>query len=149
MFKFLFFSFVALPVLAQAKINSEQCADVGRTLEFSTLSSFTRDLNIDRSTILEHKTEVKVLAVYPVTDILAKQLAEDAYKKAMAQENSIVLSREQYYSIYHDDNVESISAKYTFINREGKKNVFIALGYINDNECSVDYGGYLTLSREF
>lgn len=81
MFKFLFFSFVALPVLAQAKINSEQCADVGRTLEFSTLSSFTRDLNIDRSTILEHKTEVKVLGVYPVTDILAKQLAEDAYKK--------------------------------------------------------------------
>ncbi|MEL2243480.1 Shiga toxin A subunit [Leclercia adecarboxylata] len=149
MFKYLCFSFVMLPVLAQAKIGSEQCADVGRAIELATLSSFTDDLKIDRSTILEHKTEVKLLGVFPVSDILAKQLAEDAYKKAMAQKNSIVLSREQYYSIYHDDNVKSISAKYTFTNHDGKKNVFIALGYINDNECSVDYGGYLTLAREF
>lgn len=149
MFKSIIYFFALFPLVSLATGNNEQCADVGRYLQSVTLSSFIQDAKINRETILEQKTKVKVLGVNPVTDVLAKQLADKAWQKANAAKGGSTLSKRQYYSIFHDDNVKSIAAEYTFMNNEGKKSVVISLGYMNDNECSVDYGGYLTLAREF
>lgn len=149
MFKSLICLFALFPIVSQAATKDEQCADVGRYLESATLSSYIQDTKIERDTILEHKTIVEVLGVNPVSEVLAKQLADQAWQKANTIKGGSVLSKRQYYSIFHDNNVKSIAAKYTFINKEGKRIVVIALGYLNDNECSVDYGGYLTLAREF
>ncbi|MCT9843855.1 Shiga toxin A subunit [Leclercia adecarboxylata ATCC 23216 = NBRC 102595] len=149
MFKSLVFLYALFPAVSLAAIKDEQCADVGRYLQSVTLSSFVQDTMINRATILEQKTKVEILGVNPVSDVLANQLADKAWQKASAVKGGSALSKRQYYSIFHDDNVKSIAAKYTFINKEGKKSVVISLGYMNDNECSVDYGGYLTLAREF
>lgn len=149
MFKSLIYLFAMFPVVSQAATMDEQCADVGRYLQSVTLSSFLQDANINRATILEQKTDVEVLGINPVSDILAKQLADKAWQKANTMKGGSVPSKGLYYSLFHDDHVKSIAAKYTFFNKEGKKSVVISLGYLNDNECSVDYGGYLTLAREF
>ncbi len=44
---------------------------------------------------------------------------------------------------------QPLTAKYTYFNQEGKKDVFIASGLINKDECSIRFNGYLTLAREF
>lgn len=149
MIKYLISAVTLLPLVSWAAIPDERCADVGRYLQSITLSSFIQDAKISRTTVLEKKTRVEVLGVYPVSDVLANQLGEETWQKANSVKGASALSKRDYYSIYHDDNVKSIAAKYTFINKEGKKSVVISLGYLNDNECSVDYGGYLTLAREF
>lgn len=149
MIRYIISMFSLLPLISWASIQDERCADVGRYLQSITLSYFIQDAKISRTTVLEQKTKVEVIGVYPVSDVLANQLGEKTWQKANSVKGASVLSKKDYYSIYHDDNVKSIAAKYTFFNKEGKKNVVISLGYINDNECSVDYGGYLTLSREF
>lgn len=149
MFKSLIYLFALFPVASHAATKDEQCADVGRYLQSVTLSSFIQDTKINRATILEQQTKVEVIGVTPVSDVLAKQLADNAWKKAKAMKGGGTLSKKQYYSIFHDDNVKSIAAKYSFFDKENRRSEVIALGYLNDNECSVYYGGYMTLSREF
>ncbi|HDX7799126.1 TPA: Shiga toxin A subunit, partial [Escherichia coli] len=63
-------------------------------------------------------------------------------KKAMLDEKS-------YFDSYYENHAKSIVAKYTYINNDRGKDVFIASGIINENECSVRFNGYIILSREF
>ncbi|ECS1302436.1 Shiga toxin A subunit, partial [Salmonella enterica] len=45
--------------------------------------------------------------------------------------------------------VKSIVAKYTYINKDKEKDIFIASSFMNADECSVRFNGYITLSRGF
>ncbi|EDZ7381678.1 Shiga toxin A subunit, partial [Salmonella enterica] len=50
---------------------------------------------------------------------------------------------------YYENQVKSIVAKYTYINKDKGKDIFIASSFMNADECSVRFNGYITLSREF
>lgn len=149
MLKYVLYFLAILPTMSQASTEDEKCANVGYYLESVTLSSIVRDMNLARSDVLERQTKVEMLGVFPVSETLARQLAKMTYEKDHPETKENPRTKLDYYSTYHDDNVKSIAAKYTFVNKAGKKNIVISLGYLNDNECSVDYGGYLTLLREF
>jgi len=42
-----------------------------------------------------------------------------------------------------------LTVKFTYFNKDGKQNVFIASALVNDNECSVRFNGYLTVARAY
>ncbi len=81
MIRYIISMFSLLPLISWASIQDERCADVGRYLQSITLSYFIQDAKISRTTVLEQKTKVEVIGVYPVSDVLANQLGEKNGKK--------------------------------------------------------------------
>ncbi|EAZ9182749.1 Shiga toxin A subunit [Salmonella enterica] len=125
------------------------CATVGASMESSLFDAMKRDLNINPSTIIKDKTKVEILDISPVSKLYAESLAKIDYEKDKARNKTAMLDEESYFASYYENQVKSIVAKYTYINNGREKDVFIASGLMNADECSVRFNGYITLSREF
>ncbi len=135
-------SFIPMPGFA-ASLSGIDCASPGNYVEGMLLTSIKNDLGIDLTTIEYDKTTVEILSINPVSDFFARKLAI-ADSKANPE-----LSENDYYSIYREGHVVTVTAKYTFTDRSNKRDEFISSALANDDECSVKYNGYITLSREF
>jgi hypothetical protein len=123
-----------------ADVPGSECAVRGHYAEEMLLSAVTKDgvKGIERD-----KTTVEVLNLSPVSDTFARQLAQADTK------NGNGLSFKEYYGIYHDNGAMNLTVKYTYTNVKGASNVYIVSSLLNNDECSVRFNGYLTLSREF
>lgn len=119
---------------------SSDCAARGHYAEEMLLSAIIKD---GISGIQLDKTMVEVLNITPVSDALARQFALADAKTG----NGLMVK--EYYGIYHDNGAMNLTAKYTFTNVKGASNVYIVSSLFNNDECSVRFNGYLTLSREF
>lgn len=71
------------------------------------------------------------------------------YEKDKAKNKVAILDKKFYSDSYYENQVKSIVAKYTYINKDKEKDIFIASSFMNADECSVRFNGYITLSREF
>lgn len=140
----LFLLIPAMPSLAV--IPTDPCVVRGASVEMSMVSAMTNDLGIDEKNIHQNKTEMELLSKTKVLPPFARQLAKRSQQKSGSGTS---MNWNDYYSMYTDDNVVNLVVKYTFYNKEDKKSVFIGSNLINDNECSVSFGGYITVSREF
>lgn len=60
-----------------------------------------------------------------------------------------ILDKKSYFDSYYENQVKSIVAKYTYINKDKEKDIFIASSFMNADECSVRFNGYITLSENF
>ncbi|OQP29950.1 hypothetical protein B2J69_22510 [Pantoea latae] len=107
------------------------------------LASIKKDLGIDLTTIQYNKTVVEILSIKPVSELFARKLAVADSKK------NPELAEKEYYDMYRDAHVLTVTARYTFTDRDNKRDEFISSAFVNDDECSVKYNGYITLSREF
>lgn len=123
-----------------ADTPGSECATRGHYAEEMLLSAVTKEgvKGIERD-----KTVVEVLNISPVSDAFAHQLAQEDAKIGSG------LSLKDYYGIYHDNGAMNLTAKYTYTNAKGASNVYIVSSLLNNDECSVRFNGYLTLSREF
>lgn len=123
-----------------ADAPGSECAVSGHYAEQMLFSAITKDgvKGIERGI-----TAVEVLSITPVSEAYAKQLAETDAKIGHG------LSVKDYYGIYHDNGVLNLTAKYTYTNAKGQNNVYIVSSLLNNDECSVRFNGFLTLSREF
>ncbi len=123
-----------------ADVPGSECATRGHYAEEMLLSAVTKEgvKGIERD-----KTAVEVLNLSPVSDAFARQLAQEDSKTGNG------LSLKDYYGIYHDNGAMNLTAKYTYTNAKGASNVYIVSSLLNNDECSVRFNGYLTLSREF
>lgn len=138
---------LAPPLFATA--SDYKCAVVGGALEQSLFDAVVHDININGNDIIRAKTTVQVLNVSPVSKIFAQQLAKadsDADKK---RNGTPLLQESDYFESYAINGAKSITVKYTLRNTKGQRSSFIASGLVNNDECSVRFNGYLTLSREF
>ena len=143
------FSFCLLALIhLHAYAADTGCATVGASIESALFAIISKDLNIDTSTIQRDKTKVEIIDSAIVSKKYADSLAKVDRKDAVANQK-VYVSEGEYFSSYYQNNARTLTAKYTYINREGKKDVFIASGLINKDECSIRFNGYLTLSREF
>lgn len=118
-------------------------------MESSLFDAMKRDLSINPSTIIKDKTKVEILDISSVSKLYAESLAKVDYEKDKARNKTAMLDEESYFASYYENQVKSIVAKYTYINNDRKKDVFIASSLMNADECSVRFNGYITLSREF
>ncbi|ELK2940465.1 Shiga toxin A subunit [Salmonella enterica] len=125
------------------------CATVGASMESSLFDAIKNDLNIDVATIIKDKTKVEILDISPVSKVYAESLARMDYEKDKAKNKVAILDKKSYFDSYYKNQVKSIVAKYTYINKHKEKDIFIASSFMNADECSVRFNGYITLSREF
>jgi hypothetical protein len=140
---------VLMPVFAMAATPGSECAAPGHYVEGMLLTSIKNDLGIDLTSIQYSKTTVEVLDVLPVSDVFARKMAIADSQADLKKSADLRLSESDYYSMYHDGHVLTVTAKYTFTDKNGKRDEFISSAFANDDECSVRYNGYITLSREF
>ncbi|ECI2354885.1 Shiga toxin A subunit [Salmonella enterica subsp. enterica] len=138
---------VGIPAISYAQDYG--CATVGASMESSLFDAIKNDLNIDVATIIKDKTKVEILDISPVSKLYAESLARIDYEKDRARNKVAMLDEKSYFDSYYENQVKSIVAKYTYINKDKEKDIFIASSLMNDDECSVRFNGYITLSREF
>ncbi|EED7474945.1 Shiga toxin A subunit [Salmonella enterica] len=138
---------VGLPAISYA--HDYGCATVGASMESSLFDAIKNDLNIDVATIIKDKTKVEILDISPVSKVYAESLARMDYEKDKAKNKVAILDKKSYFDSYYENQVKSIVAKYTYINKDKEKDIFIASSFMNADECSVRFNGYITLSREF
>ncbi|EBR4981440.1 TPA_asm: Shiga toxin A subunit [Salmonella enterica subsp. enterica] len=124
-------------------------ATVGASMESSLFDAIKNDLNIDVATIIKDKTKVEILDISPVSKVYAESLARMDYEKDKAKNKVAILDKKSYFDSYYENQVKSIVAKYTYINKDKEKDIFIASSFMNADECSVRFNGYITLSKEF
>ncbi|MDW8844413.1 Shiga toxin A subunit [Erwinia sp. MMLR14_017] len=145
MIKRVIYIIITLPFFSYGAGSS--CAVVGASMEQYLFDSVVHDLNIDGAVIERKETKVQIINISPVSDLFAEQLAKtdgnaDKNKKALLKEGD-------YFESYYTNGAKTITAKYIYFNNKNKKNIFIASSIMNNDECSVRFNGYLTLSREF
>jgi hypothetical protein len=123
-----------------ADTPGSECAGRGHYAEEMLLSAITKEgvKGIERD-----KTTVEVLNLSLVSDALAHQFAQKDAKTGKG------LLLKDYFDIYHNNGAMNLTVKYTYTNVKGAKNVYIVSSILNNDECSVRFNGYLTLSREF
>ncbi|EAN8641069.1 Shiga toxin A subunit [Salmonella enterica] len=138
---------VGVPAISYA--HDYGCATVGALMESSLFDAIKNDLNIDVATIIKDKTKVEILDISPVSKVYAESLARMDYEKDKAKNKVAILDKKSYFDSYYENQVKSIVAKYTYINKDKGKDIFIASSFMNADECSVRFNGYITLSREF
>ncbi|HFE6480293.1 TPA: Shiga toxin A subunit [Salmonella enterica subsp. enterica serovar Newport] len=138
---------VGIPAISYA--HDYGCATVGASMESSLFDAIKNDLNIDVATIIKDKTKVEILDISPVSKVYAEYLARMGYEKDKAKNKVAILDKKSYFDSYYENQVKSIVAKYTYINKDKEKDIFIASSFMNADECSVRFNGYITLSREF
>ncbi|EEN2572465.1 Shiga toxin A subunit [Salmonella enterica] len=138
---------VGVPAISYA--HDYGCATVGASMESSLFDAIKNDLNIDVATIIKDKTKVEILNISPVSKVYAESLARMDYEKDKAKNKVAILDKKSYFDSYYENQVKSIVAKYTYINKDKEKDIFIASSFMNADECSVRFNGYITLSREF
>ncbi|EBF4812896.1 Shiga toxin A subunit [Salmonella enterica] len=138
---------VGVPAISYA--HDYGCATVGASMESSLFDAIKNDLNIDVATIIKDKTKVEILDISPVSKVYAESLARMDYEKVKAKNKVAILDKKSYFDSYYENQVKSIVAKYTYINKDKGKDIFIASSFMNADECSVRFNGYITLSREF
>ncbi|MBJ3415167.1 Shiga toxin A subunit [Salmonella enterica subsp. enterica serovar Derby] len=138
---------VGVPAISYA--SDYGCATVGASMESSLFDAIKNDLNIDVATIIKDKTKVEILDISPVSKVYAESLNRMDYEKDKAKNIVAILDKKSYFDSYYENQVKSIVAKYTYINKDKEKDIFIASSFMNADECSVRFNGYITLSREF
>ncbi|ECR5820351.1 Shiga toxin A subunit [Salmonella enterica] len=138
---------VGIPAISYA--HDYGCATVGASMESSLFDAIKNDLNIDVATIIKDKTKVEILDISPVSKVYAESLARMDYEKDKGKNKVAILDKKSYFDSYYENQVKSIVAKYTYINKDKEKDIFIASSFMNADECSVRFNGYITLSREF
>ncbi|ELC6750438.1 Shiga toxin A subunit [Salmonella enterica] len=138
---------VGIPAISYAQDYG--CATVGASMESLLFDAIKNDLNIDVATIIKDKTKVEILDISPVSKVYAESLARMDYEKDKAKNKVAILDKKSYFDSYYENQVKSIVAKYTYINKGKEKDIFIASSFMNADECSVRFNGYITLSREF
>ncbi|EAA6444004.1 TPA: Shiga toxin A subunit [Salmonella enterica subsp. enterica serovar Liverpool] len=138
---------VGIPAISYA--HDYGCATVGASMESSLFDAIKNDLNIDVATIIKDKAKVEILDISPVSKVYAESLARMDYEKDKAKNKVAILDKKSYFDSYYENQVKSIVAKYTYINKDKEKDIFIASSFMNADECSVRFNGYITLSREF
>ncbi|EAB4030238.1 Shiga toxin A subunit, partial [Salmonella enterica] len=126
---------VGIPAISYA--HDYGCATVGASMESSLFDAIKNDLNIDVATIIKDKTKVEILDISPVSKVYAESLARMDYEKDKAKNKVAILDKKSYFDSYYENQVKSIVAKYTYINKDKEKDIFIASSFMNADECSV------------
>ncbi|WP_158780520.1 Shiga toxin A subunit [Pantoea sp. BAV 3049] len=126
-------------------VEPDACVVPDSSVEISMFDSMIDNLKIDQSVVARGQTKMELLDNRLVSPLFAEYLAQ----KSWDNDKDKWLSVERYKRIYSEHNVRNLIVKITYFNNERKKNVFIASALVNDDECSIDFNGYIIVSREF
>lgn len=137
-------TFLLLPLMSDAMgLPGSECAAPGHYAESMLQASIKNDLGLDLSAIPSDKIIVEVLSITPVSAVFARQMAKTDSATIGG------LSEKEYFGIYQENNVMNLTVRYTYTSANDKQNIFITSALLNNEECSVRYNGWMTVTREF
>ncbi|WP_313667984.1 Shiga toxin A subunit [Atlantibacter sp.] len=140
-----FLTIIFIPAISFAQPG---CESVGASMETELFYKLSKELKIDTSGIDEYKAKVELINISPISKAYATYLAKLEHEESLSK-SKLTLPESEYFSSYYENEVKSITAQYTYFNKDKKKAVFIATSLMNKDECSIRFNGYITLSREF
>ncbi len=82
----------------------------------------------------------------PAGELLISQLAQETYDSLTDKSKS---SPESYKKLFSVNPPYNLVLRITYVNKDNKKNIFIASGLADKDEGSVHFNGWLTEQREF
>lgn len=141
----LLLSLVSAPLFAAPDIVSE-CSKPGRSVDREMQIVMEHTLHIDLKQIDAGKTKTEILSAQPAGELLISQLAQETYDSLTDKSKS---SPESYKKLFSVNPPYNLVLRITYVNRDNKKNIFIASGLADKDECSVHFNGWLTEQREF
>lgn len=140
--------FLTIIFIAAISFAQPGCESVGASMETELFYKLSKELKIDTSGIDEYKAKVELINISPISKAYATYLAKLDHEESLSK-SKLTLPESEYFSSYYENEVKSITAQYTYFNKDKKKAVFIATSLMNKDECSIRFNGYITLSREF
>lgn len=108
----------------------------------------TKDLKIDDSVFNIQKTKAEIISVVPVEYELALMYGEKEHRLD-GPNSDIVTTADEYAQGFMENNAKNIIVKYTYEDKQGRQNVFLASTFVSDSECLVRFNGYIIVKREF
>lgn len=123
------------------------CVQHDSYIEIAMKDAMLNESGIDIKLVNNQKTSIILLSKTKVGPIFSTQLAKRDQINSGA--NPRKMTRKDYSSTYTDGNVYNLIVKFTFEDNAGKENIFIGSAFRNDDECSVGFGGYITVERGF
>ncbi|HHZ8353971.1 TPA: hypothetical protein ACWMJN_002592 [Morganella morganii] len=141
----LLLALVSAPLFAAPDIVSE-CSKPGRSVDREMQIVMEHTLHIDIKQIDESKTKTEILSAQPAGELLISQFAQETYDALTDKAKS---SPESYKKLFSANPAYNLVLRITYVNRDNKKNIFIASGLADKDECSVRFNGWLTEQREF
>ncbi|PLR36857.1 hypothetical protein CYR55_11720 [Chimaeribacter californicus] len=138
-----FFSFYAF-----SAVTPDECIKLNNGIGSAMYISMLDDLKLARENINEGKTETKIVSITPVTYPLAIVYGKEE-KRLSGEHSEDRTTAEEYAKGFMADHARNIIAEYTFENKEGKKNIFLASAFASDTDCSVRFNGYIIVKRDF
>ncbi|WP_434524303.1 hypothetical protein [Photorhabdus asymbiotica] len=143
------FSYILLFFSFNLYAENEFCIQTSGYIEMNMRDKMTNDLNMNSQDIDLKRTKIELLSDVEVNNIFASELARKEVEKDKLRDSPIRLRYEDYYENYTEYNPHNLIVKFTYFDKKGKVNVFIASTIVNDIECSVLFNGYLIANREF
>ncbi|MBF7955950.1 hypothetical protein [Rahnella victoriana] len=140
-----FLTGIAFSTMAQDP--KDTCVKPGSYIETAMKDAMQHELGVDVKSVNNHKTTMTLLSKTKVSPVMAAQLAKK--DQVESGKNQMGMTWKDYYSTYAEDNVYNLIVKFTFEDNAGHKNIFIGSTFRNDDECSVGFGGYITVERGF
>ncbi|HHZ8505246.1 TPA: hypothetical protein ACWL6U_002749 [Morganella morganii] len=141
----LLLALVSTPLFAAPDVVSE-CSKPGRSVDREMQIVMEHTLHIDLKQIDESKTKTEILSAQLAGELLISQLAQETYDSLTDKSKS---SPESYKKLFSANSAYNLVLRITYVNKENKKNIFIASGLADKEECSVHFNGWLTEQREF
>ncbi|MFH8133274.1 hypothetical protein ABU178_03635 [Pantoea osteomyelitidis] len=141
--KKLLFCMLASFSLSSFAVQKNSCVVINSSVEIALRQVLVDDVGLDPDELDLKQSRLELIDNVLITDKLAKQYArEDIVETKNIDYMDI-------YNIYKSNNARNLIVKYTYFNKQGKKNVYIGSALVDALECSLGFKGYLTVSREF
>lgn len=124
-------------------VQKNGCVVMNSSVETALRQALADDVGLDPDELDLKQSRLALLDNVLITDQLAKQYArEDVVEMKY-------IDYMEMYNLYKSNHARNLIIKYTYFNKQGKKNVYIGSALVDDSECSLGFKGYLTVSREF
>ena len=108
----------------------------------------SRDLKLDDTVFDMKKTKAEIIAITPVNHPLALMYGE-AQKQLGGVNSEDLTTAEEFAQGFMDNNAKNIIVKYTYEDKQGRRNIFLASTFVSDVDCIVRFNGYIIVQREF
>ncbi|WP_130833879.1 hypothetical protein [[Erwinia] mediterraneensis] len=136
--------FFVLPVCA---VEKHPCVIPGSAVDIALRQALEQDSGFDEKNWDRAASRLELIENAPVSGLFAEQLAqEDAASEPEESKQGLYKGM---LTAYSSNNTRNLIVRYIYFNKQGKKNVYIGSALVDDYECSVNFKGYLTVSREF
>ena len=106
------------------------------------------DLKVAHAAVDLKKTKAEIIAITPVNHPLALMYGEKEHQLD-GPNSDLVTTPEEYAQGFMDNNAKNIIVKYTYEDKQGRQNIFLASTFVSDVDCIVRFNGYIIVQREF